>query len=57
MCIETLDTVYEDKFFESLTNLDVILYNVENIQRIVLCKMYLKYLTGGCDARKNCKIF
>jgi len=45
-----LDAVYE----ESLICMIVILYDR---LRIVLCKMYLKYLIGSCDARKNCKIF
>jgi len=29
---------------------------VENMQRIVLCKIFLKYLTSSRDTRKNCKI-
>jgi len=35
----------------------VILYDMENMQRIIFYKMCLKYLTDGHDARKNCKIF
>jgi len=27
--------------------------NVEDMLRIVLCKIYLTYLTGGRNARKN----
>jgi len=49
--IETLDADYED--IESLNNLDVILCDVINTLRIVHYKMYLKYLTGGHNARKK----
>ena len=35
----------------------VISYDVENMQRIVLCKMYLKYLISNYGPKKNCKIF
>ena len=54
---DVIDAHYED--VESLYNLDDCntIQCVENVQRIVLCKMYLKYLIGSCDARKNCKIF
>ena len=56
MYIEILD-VYED--MESLIIwMIVILYVEKNcMRRIVLYKMYLRYLTGDRDVRKNCKIF
>jgi len=55
MYIEIFDTVYEG--MESLIWMIIILYDVIDTLRIVLCKMYLKYLTDDRDARKNCKIF
>jgi len=46
---------YED--METLINLDDCnTIQCRNMQRITLCKMYLKYLTSGRDARKKCMI-
>jgi len=56
MIIEILDADYEDA--ESLKNLDNI--NTMRCGKYIKnahYKMYLKYLTGGCNAKKNCKNF
>jgi len=53
--IETLDADYED--VESLNNLDVInTMRCNKYVKIVHYKMYLKYLTGGDNARKKFKV-
>jgi len=53
--IDTLDADYED--IDSLNKLDItnIVCDVENMLRIAHYKMYSNYLTGGRNARKNCK--